>query len=63
MENGYEGTLREDDMLWKKVIDARWGCFMGEGSSETAKPHGKGLWKMIGLGLQKFKEHHKISQS
>lgn len=42
---------------WKKVIDARLGCLMGGvRSSEVAIPHGRSLWKMIGLGFYKFKE-------
>lgn len=44
--------FREDDRMWEKIIDTRWGCLMGdERGSEVAVPHGRGLWKMIGLGL------------
>lgn len=47
----------EENRSWKSIVDARWGRLEGGVTArEVVRPHGRDLWKKIGMGLRNFQE-------
>lgn len=49
--------LKEDDRLWMRIIEVRWGGIEVSGAhGKIRRTHGLGLWKKIMMEWPKFRE-------
>lgn len=47
--------LKEEEVLWRRVIAPKFGVAeRGWFNRMRLRPHGRGVWKKIGVGQEKF---------